>query len=224
MSDTCSATDAGDFCSGRKTSTSSKNRRGNDQQGMSRVCWHFHQLFRHLRTTNRRTLWNSVLREFGHLDNLLGGHSDERLHEFHHLVPNCGTGTSRICTYGKISTMCAAVCLRPHLNERCRPGGKHVSVVVHRACRPGRRSLLAHGVVHLVTLSPGPCRRRSPWSWVMQLLASMHGGVALSAASRLLCQGRGQQACQPLMPFSCRKHTKTALLLLLLLLNGFFLI
>ena len=51
--------------------------------------------------------------------------------------------------------------LQPHLNERCRPGGKHVPVVVrpvvHRACRLGWRSRQAHGKVHLVSvLSPGP--------------------------------------------------------------------
>ena len=72
----------------------------------------------------------------------------------------CGAGTSRICAYGKMSTMCTAVPLnpqlRPHFSERCRPGGKRVPVVVHtaahRACRPGGKSLLAHGVVHLALL------------------------------------------------------------------------
>ena len=67
--------------------------------------------------------------------------------------------------------------LWPHLNERCRPGSKHVPIVkqteVHRACRHGGRSLLARGVVHLA-LPPGPCHRRSPWSCVVVALGKGH--------------------------------------------------
>ena len=78
----------------------------------------------------------------------------------------------------------------PHLNKRCRPGGKHVPVVVqtevHLACRPGERSLLAHGVVHLVTLlSPGPCHRRSPWSSVVRKLGKGHCDAQAFVAKEL---------------------------------------
>ena len=55
--------------------------------------------------------------------------------------PNCGTSTPRICTYGTMSSMCAAVCHLnprqwPHLNKRCRPGGKHVPIVVQPVVTP----------------------------------------------------------------------------------------
>ena len=51
------------------------------------------------------------------------------------------------------------------------------------------------------TLLPGPSGRSSVHT------ANMHGGVAPAAAWRL--PGRGQhQACQPLKPFSCKKHTQ----------------
>ena len=90
--------------------------------------------------------------------------------EVHHLVPNCGPGTSRICTCGTMSTMCAAVCRRTPgcgrtSSKGVGPGGKHIpnveQIEVHRACRPGWRTHLARGVVHLALLPPGPCHRRS---------------------------------------------------------------
>ena len=68
--------------------------------------------------------------------------------------------------------------LWPHLNKRCRPGGKHIPLVeqvkVHRACRPGRRSLLARGGVHLALLFPGPGHALSPWGGVVLTLGQGH--------------------------------------------------
>ena len=79
--------------------------------------------------------------------------------------------------------------LWPHLNERCRPGGKHVPVVVHpvvlRACRPGGRSHLARGVVHLALLPPGPCHRRSPWSRMVRKLGKGHCDAQAFVAKEL---------------------------------------
>ena len=69
--------------------------------------------------------------------------------------------------------------LWPHLSKICRPGGKHVPVVVqteaHRACRPGGRSLLARGVVHLTLLSPAPGHTLSPWGGVVVSLGQERG-------------------------------------------------
>ena len=123
---------------------------------------HFHQLFRFLRTTYRRTLRDSVRRDLRHGDNLL----DKRrrvdlLHEFHHLSPHLRhQNIENLNRHEGLEDLLHGVPLDPrlwpHLNERCRPGGKHVPVVVkskvHRACRPGSRSLLARGVGQLVTL------------------------------------------------------------------------
>ena len=78
--------------------------------------------------------------------------------------PICGTGISWICTKGeKIHEVRPGVPqdprLWPDLIEPVRPGGKHiphvvVQVEVHRACRPGGRSRLARGKVHLALLPP----------------------------------------------------------------------
>ena len=89
--------------------------------------------------------------------------------------------------------------LWPHLNERCGPGGKHIPIVVqskvHRTCRPGRRSLLARGVVHLALLLPAPGHALSPQGGVVfvrgqehlqreLLMPPVHPQPALAASSR----------------------------------------
>ena len=68
--------------------------------------------------------------------------------------------------------------LWPHLDERWRPGASTslfvVHPVVHRACRPERRSLLAKGVVHLALLPPAPGLHLSPWGGVVLVRGQEH--------------------------------------------------
>ena len=79
---------------------------------------HLHQLFCLLRTTNRRTLWDSVQRDLGHGDNLLDKRPRARGPPPGH--PTAAQGTSRICTYGTMSSTCAAAC-------RCATGNGRTS-------------------------------------------------------------------------------------------------
>ena len=134
------------------------------------------------------------MREHGHFDNLLGGHSVELLQEFHQLPPSCGTGTSIICTYGKMSTMCTAVCRwtpacvpcgsnnksgrsPPGSSRRSKSSGWGGGTVVGNAAAPW--PWLSSGPMgrYGLSLLPGPWRRSSVHT------SSKHGGVGLFAAA-----------------------------------------
>ena len=111
---------------------------------------HFHHLFCPPRTTTRRALRDPVQRDPWHGDDLL----DKRrrvdlLQEFHHLVSQLRhKHIEDLHGRQDVHNVRHGVPLYsrqwPHLNKRCRPGGKHVPVVVQpvvlRACRPGGRS------------------------------------------------------------------------------------
>ena len=72
---------------------------------------HFHQLVRPAWT---RTFRDPVKRDLGHGDNLLvhRGASSFLMNSTTCSPLICGTGSSRICTKGEKSTMCAPVCRR----------------------------------------------------------------------------------------------------------------
>ena len=109
---------------------------------------HFHQLFCLLRTTNRRTLWNSVLRELGHFCSRVAVSSV--CMNSTTWSPNCGTGKAR-CP--QCASRCAPEPLAVAAQRREVSAPVVVHTEVHRACRPGGRSLLARGVVQLALLS-----------------------------------------------------------------------
>ena len=126
-----------------------------------------------------------VQRDLRHFDNRLRtGQHVELLHEFDDLFPPHLRHRSieNLDRHKGLDNLLRGVPLDPqlwpHLNERCRPGGKHIPLVeqvkVHRACRPGRRSLLAKGVVHLALLSPAPGLALSPWGGMVLVRGQEH--------------------------------------------------
>ena len=80
--------------------------------------WHFHQLFRHLRMTQipvHQTLLDSVLRDLGARDSLLGEMSPKSLKTSNSRFPFpvCGTRASRICTKGQTPAICTTCAAEP---------------------------------------------------------------------------------------------------------------
>ena len=116
MSAICSAPDALSWERTKKTTTTTTttNWNVNDllhspllEQGTRQHHRHFHQLFRHLRfQTGRtgRTRRTRQLRHFATID------LSRALNTSNTLSTTCGTGASRICTYGVCSILCSTVC------------------------------------------------------------------------------------------------------------------
>ena len=91
------------------------------EQGKRQHCWHFHQLFRHLRKAVDQTQLVDVFWDLGHVDNLLDGQLHVKdLKKSTSCSPICGTGASRICTKGQVSAMCSKKC---RVNTTCGPRG-----------------------------------------------------------------------------------------------------
>ena len=95
-----------------------KRRIGND-------CWHFHQLFHHLRETRpHQTLRNTVSGDFGTaMTCSLIGRSRARKNSST-VSTICGTRASRVCTTGQTSAMCTTCLtntplLASDLRQRC---------------------------------------------------------------------------------------------------------
>ena len=131
---------------------------------------HLHQLFRHLRFTNDRARITGRARDLGHFNSLLRNRDIE--------VREHGRAGTRGTTSPNCSTMRRRTrSLRPLLNMCQRPGGKHITIVVHteahRAC-PGECS------------GPWRCSSRSPLPWPRSVPLGRRGVESRPGAWRRL--------------------------------------
>ena len=124
-----------------------------------------------------------VQRDHGHGDNLLNRRRVDLLQHLHHLSLHLRhRQIKNLHVRQDVDNVHRGVPLYPwlwpHLDERWRPGGKHVLFVVHpvvhRACRPGVRSFLAKGAVHLTLLSLAPGLHLSPGGGVVLIRGQEH--------------------------------------------------
>ena len=171
-----------------KITTSARNLNVNDllgslllQRGKRRDSLHSHQLFRILgKAPINKKLWDSVLRDLGHFDNLLGVRSVELLHEFHKFVPHLRHRHMKDLQVGRdIDDVVHGV---PPAG-RARAGEEGASVPVARRTCP--RAPPPRPWPSSVPLGwCGGYSRPGPWRRSSVHTARMHGGAALFAALR----------------------------------------